>query len=179
MLCRPDVCMYEVVRSGEHKKGRRTQYKEEQTDMARSIRQSSWVRGILPLAVGSLIVLAAVGIAFAGCGSTASTTTEAPVVTTAVTSGAGADAVGSGAEIIVANGQLNMTELQIVRGQAVTFVNGEDDTAKQHRLVADDGTFDTGVLDPGATYSFTFKTAGTFPFHDQLDPNIKGTITVK
>ncbi len=87
--------------------------------------------------------------------------------------------MGSGAEIIVANGQLNMTDLQIVLGQAVTFVNSEDDTAKQHRLVADDGTFDTGVLDPGATYSFTFKTAGTYSFHDQLDPNIKGTITVK
>ena len=55
-----------------------------------------------------------------------------PALTTAVTAGAGAGAAGSGAEIIVKNDQLNMTELQIVIGGAVTFVNGEDDTTKQH-----------------------------------------------
>lgn len=149
--------------------------------MARCIRQGKRVRGVLPLVVGSLVVLLAVGFVFAGCGSTTSNTTEStvPALTTAVTAGAGAGAAGSGAEIIVKNDQLNMTELQIVIGGAVTFVNGEDDTTKQHHLVADDGSFDTGVLDPGATYPFTFQKAGTFSFQDQLNPNIKGTITVK
>lgn len=47
------------------------------------------------------------------------------------------------------------------------------------RHVADDGSFDTGVLRPNQQFWFTFQRAGTYPFHDVLDPNLKGIITVK
>ena len=43
-----------------------------------------------------------------------------------------------------------------------------------HHIVADDGSFDTGVLTPGQSYLVTFETPGTYSFHDALNPSIKG-----
>jgi plastocyanin len=38
--------------------------------------------------------------------------------------------------------------------------------------------FDTGVLSPGASGSFTFKDAGTFAYVCTIHPNMKGTVKV-
>ncbi len=40
----------------------------------------------------------------------------------------------------------------------------------------DDGT---GQIGPGETYSFTFTTAGTYSYHDHLNPNNTGTVIVQ
>jgi plastocyanin len=34
-----------------------------------------------------------------------------------------------------------------------------------HTVTADDGSFDSGNLDPGATYTMTFDTPGTYAFY--------------
>jgi plastocyanin len=47
------------------------------------------------------------------------------------------------------------------------------------QLVADSGAFASPILKPGQSYSFTFKTPGTFNYHDALKPAVKGTVTVK
>jgi len=48
-----------------------------------------------------------------------------------------------------------------------------------HQLVANNGAFASAIIKPGNAYSFTFKTAGTFHYHDALKPSLTGTITVK
>jgi plastocyanin len=48
-----------------------------------------------------------------------------------------------------------------------------------HQLVADSGAFASPILKPGDSYTFTFKTAGKFGYHDALKPTLKGTVTVK
>jgi plastocyanin len=60
-------------------------------------------------------------------------------------------------------------------GDTVKWTN---DGKENHQLVADNGTFASAVLKPGATYSFTFKAAGTFNYHDALHPTLKGQIKV-
>jgi plastocyanin len=58
---------------------------------------------------------------------------------------------------------------------------------KPHSLTADDGSFDTGIIDPGAeggrfagkSASVTLNQAGTFKFHCEVHPAaMKGVVTV-
>jgi plastocyanin len=61
-------------------------------------------------------------------------------------------------------------------GDTVTWRNA--DTAN-HQVVADNGSFASPILAPGKTYSFTFRTAGRFAYHDAIKPSLRGRITVK
>jgi plastocyanin len=56
----------------------------------------------------------------------------------------------------------------------VTFLNDDDD---EH--TATGSTFDTGVLNPGASSRKTFATAGAFSFLCAIHPEMRGTITVR
>ena len=47
-----------------------------------------------------------------------------------------------------------------------------------HTVTADDGSFDSGILQPGQTWSFTFDELGDFHYACQLHPMMMGTITV-
>jgi len=59
-------------------------------------------------------------------------------------------------------------------GDTVTWHNSD---SADHQLVADDGTFASPILKAGNDYSFTFKRAGTFRYHDALKPTLKGRVT--
>src|SRR6266566_538304 len=70
--------------------------------------------------------------------------------------------------------------LTIKVGTMVTWTNM---TQTGHTVTSDDGkSFDSGISNPiaasGGTYSFTFTKAGTFPYHCQIHPFMKATITV-
>ena len=47
-----------------------------------------------------------------------------------------------------------------------------------HTVTADDGTFDSGQLDPGETYAYTFDTAGTYDYHCEIHPEMTARIIV-
>jgi plastocyanin len=48
-----------------------------------------------------------------------------------------------------------------------------------HTVTADDGTFDSGNLSTGDSFSFTFDTPGTYTYHCEVHPNMTATITVE
>jgi plastocyanin len=50
---------------------------------------------------------------------------------------------------------------------------------KNHQVVANDGSFASGILAPGKSYTHAFENGGTFRYHDGLHPTLKGTVTVK
>jgi plastocyanin len=60
-------------------------------------------------------------------------------------------------------------------GEAVTFENGDD---QDHRVVADDDTFNTGTLRPGESTVVLFSEAGTVKYADALDATLTGQIEV-
>jgi plastocyanin len=60
-------------------------------------------------------------------------------------------------------------------GQAVRWVNK---TTANQQVVADDTSFASRVLARGGTFSHTFATAGTFGYHDGLQPALKGSVVV-
>jgi plastocyanin len=50
---------------------------------------------------------------------------------------------------------------------------------KNHQVVANNGSFASGVLAPGKSYTHKFASGGTYRYHDGLHPTLKGTVTVK
>src|SRR5215218_2651120 len=66
--------------------------------------------------------------------------------------------------------------LTINVGDTVTWTNAG---ATNRQLVANNGIFASGLLKPGQSYSFVFKGAGKFGYHDALKPSLTGTVTVK
>jgi plastocyanin len=66
-----------------------------------------------------------------------------------------------------------VTEVPV--GTTVTVTN-EDGTT--HTWSAVDGAFDSGALDPGESFEFTFTEAGTFDYFCNFHPSMTGTIVV-
>ena len=65
--------------------------------------------------------------------------------------------------------------MTIRTGQAVTWVNR---TSANQQVTANDAAFASPVLAPGARYSHTFPTAGTFGYRDALQPTMTGSVVV-
>jgi plastocyanin len=61
-------------------------------------------------------------------------------------------------------------------GDTVVWRNAD---TVNHQVVADSGAFASPILRPGRTYSFTFRTAGTFRYRDALEPSERGRIVVR
>ena len=61
-------------------------------------------------------------------------------------------------------------------GDTVVWRNAD---TVNHQVVADSGAFASPILRPGATFSFTFRTSGTFRYRDALEPSERGRIMVR
>jgi plastocyanin len=48
----------------------------------------------------------------------------------------------------------------------------------QHTVTADDGQFDSGVLNPGDSFLATVEGSGTLTYHCTLHPEMTGSITI-
>jgi plastocyanin len=46
-------------------------------------------------------------------------------------------------------------------------------------VTSDTGAFDSGSLAPGAKFSFTFQTRGSFPYHCTPHPGMVATVVVQ
>jgi plastocyanin len=67
-------------------------------------------------------------------------------------------------------------DVAITVGTTVTWTNTG---AVAHTVTSDDGgAFDSGSLDPQATFSFTPDTPGTFTYHCTVHPWMTGALTV-
>jgi plastocyanin len=60
-------------------------------------------------------------------------------------------------------------------GQSIVWTNTG---SLAHTITADDGSFDSGNVDPGGTFSFSTTGPGTFAYHCTPHPWMKGSITV-
>ena len=69
----------------------------------------------------------------------------------------------------------NPDPLNIAPGTTVKFEN-KDTVA--HTATADNDVFDTNRLEPGESMEVYFEGAGTVTYHDDLHPDMKGTIVV-
>jgi plastocyanin len=68
------------------------------------------------------------------------------------------------------------TAVSVGVGQTVVWVNND---AVQHTVTADDGSFDSGIIEPGRSWARTFPRAGTIAYHCTPHPFMKATVTVR
>jgi plastocyanin len=65
--------------------------------------------------------------------------------------------------------------IEVPVGTTVTWTNND---TSPHTVTSVDGTFDSGRLDTGQTFSFTFSTAGEFAYLCEFHPGMQGTVVV-
>jgi plastocyanin len=66
--------------------------------------------------------------------------------------------------------------IEVSAGTTIVWTNRGQVT---HTVTADDGSFESGNIDPGKQRGLTFARAGTFPFHCTPHPFMKGVIVVR
>jgi len=60
-------------------------------------------------------------------------------------------------------------------GDTVTWTNEGN---HPHTVTADDGSFDSGTLQPGQSFSYTFRNPGTVAYHCTIHPSMTGSVSV-
>jgi len=86
-----------------------------------------------------------------------------------------AGAQGKTTTVSIKDFAFNPSNTTIAPGTTVTWVNN-DQTA--HTATANNGAFDSGTLQPGQSYSFTFDKPGTYAYHCEIHPDMTATVTV-
>jgi plastocyanin len=79
-------------------------------------------------------------------------------------------------EISIKGMKFGPDTVTIKPGQTVTWTNNDQ---RDHTVAAADGSFNSGNLGPGATYSFKFTKPGTYHYACTLHPRMKAEIVVK
>lgn len=79
--------------------------------------------------------------------------------------------------VTIENFAYSPADITVKKGTTVTWTN-KDSTA--HTVTENDGKAgpDSGTMDNGKSYSFTYNTVGTFKYHCTFHPNMLGTVTV-
>ncbi|MBK5265941.1 MAG: cupredoxin domain-containing protein [Acidimicrobiia bacterium] len=80
------------------------------------------------------------------------------------------------ASVAIDNFAFMPATLEITSGSTVTWTNAQ---GSLHTVTADDGQFASDNITTDGTFSFTFETPGTFPYHCAIHPNMTASITVK
>ncbi len=88
---------------------------------------------------------------------------------------AASPAGGASAEVEIVDFAFDPAEVRIAAGTTVTWTNRD---SVPHTATADDGSFDTGAIDGGASASHTFDAPGTFSYVCAFHPSMTGSITV-
>jgi plastocyanin len=66
--------------------------------------------------------------------------------------------------------------VSVAVGATVTWMNSD---SIAHTSTSDTNGWNSGVVAPGGQFSFTFQTAGTFPYHCAIHPGMVGTVVVR
>lgn len=67
------------------------------------------------------------------------------------------------------------SEIHVKAGSTITWTNTDD---TPHTVTADDGSFESGFISPGQSWSHTFSKRGTYSYHCTPHPTMKGTVIV-
>lgn len=127
--------------------------------------------------IGYLVVLP--NAAFESSTGTTTTTTSASSVkpvAVSIVQGAGIPYSGytQGSATLYGYDPLNMTVV-IGVNNTVTWTNNDGTI---HTVSANDGSFDSGYLNPGQSFTYTFTKPGVYEYHCQLHPWMLGYVTV-
>jgi len=101
--------------------------------------------------------------------------TTTPAETTAPAETTTAPAPNSTTTVDIRDHAFNPAQLNVAPGTTVTFVNNN---TEPHTATADNGLFDTGMLEPGSSFDVFLDGSGTVTYHCELHPDMQGSIVV-
>jgi plastocyanin len=113
--------------------------------------------------IAVLLVILVVAVFAAGCGGSKTTTTAA---------GGGA----GGPQVVMKGFAFDPASITVKVGDTVTWTNND---SAAHAPTGDNGEFSSSGVASGATYTFKFDKAGTYPYHCSIHPSMKGTVVVQ
>ncbi len=81
------------------------------------------------------------------------------------------------ASVEIKNFAFNPGTVTVKVGTKVTWTNND---SAPHTVTSDSGSplNSKSILSPGQSFSYTFTTAGTFPYHCTIHPTMKGQVVV-
>ena len=121
---------------------------------------------VIPLSFIAVLVFAAIAVAQPAVVPAETTTTPAESTT---------PAPNSTTTVEIRDHTFNPAQLNVAPGTTVRFVNND---TEPHTATADNGAFDTGVLQPGYSSEVFLDGSGTVPYHCELHPDMQGSIVV-
>jgi plastocyanin len=80
------------------------------------------------------------------------------------------------AEVKIDNFSFGPGTVTVAAGTTVTWTNRDD---IPHTVVSTDGAFKSRVLDTEEKFSFTFTTAGSYPYFCSIHPKMTGKLVVQ
>jgi plastocyanin len=89
---------------------------------------------------------------------------------------AGAGVSGGGTPVEMRAMAFAPNRIEIAAGATVEWTNRDQ---LEHTITADDGSWDSGPIVPGATWRHTFDQPGTYAFHCTPHPFMTGVVVVK
>jgi plastocyanin len=123
------------------------------------------------LFTSSLILIAVLILTACGAGGNSNQPATAPTTAPAVQSASGATQ-----EVKIVNFSFTPATITVSAGTTVKWTNQD---SAEHTVTADDGSFDSGQMAQGATFSFTFSKAGTFSYKCGNHPTMLGKVVVQ
>ena len=89
----------------------------------------------------------------------------------------------AGTPVSIVSGATSLTTTAYSPNPIVLAVGGtatwKNNDNVAHTATANDGTWDSGTIAAGASFSRTFTTAGSFPYKCTFHPGMVGTVTVQ
>ena len=84
-------------------------------------------------------------------------------------------AAGKKVTVTIENSKYRPDTVQVEVGDTVTWVNND---VREHTVTADDGSFDSGKLRTGKSFSKTFDKPGRYAYGSDPSPRTKGVVVV-
>jgi len=115
----------------------------------------------------SCIALVLGAVALTGCGSSKKSNNNSAAPATAPqgagkSSSSSSTSASSSGKASIGDNFFQPKQIKVKAGTKVTWTN---DGQVQHTVTADDGSFDSGSVDPDSTFSTTFDAPGTYQYY--------------
>jgi plastocyanin len=125
--------------------------------------------------IGAVFALAVLG----GCGGGGTAATQTPggggPTPTPAVQAIACNATGTGTAVAIAGNAFGPASVTVALGGFATWTNSD---SVSHTVTFDSGP-NCGTLGNGATQTAQFTVAGTYPYHCQIHPSMKGTVVVQ
>lgn len=80
--------------------------------------------------------------------------------------------------VTIQNFAFTPSSITVKKGTKVTWTNKDNVTHTVNETDGQSGGPNSGDIAPGASYSFTFSTVGTFNYHCAIHPSMLGKVVV-